>query len=60
MLDVGMPMCALIEVVRTIDAGLARTGSSAWIRKKGPLKLIASERQRADRLDRIVAILPQA
>src|SRR5580765_7252836 len=47
MLEVGMPMCALIDVFSTIEAGLAKSGSSAWTRKNGPLKLIASERSTA-------------
>src|SRR6267142_3139696 len=47
MLEVGMPMWALIDVFSTIEAGFAKSGSSAWTRKNGPLKLIASERSTA-------------
>ena len=42
-----MPICELIEVISTIDAGLLKTGKSAWIRKNGPLKLMLSERSKA-------------
>src|SRR4051812_23064320 len=47
MLEVGMPMWALIDVFSTIDAGFAKSGSRAWTRKNGPLKLIASDRSTA-------------
>src|SRR6266850_2179548 len=47
MVEVGMPMWALIDVFSTIEAGFAKSGSSAWTRKNGPLKLIASERSTA-------------
>ena len=45
-LELGMPMWALIEVLRTIEAGSARSGSRAWIRKNGPFRLTATERSK--------------
>jgi hypothetical protein len=42
----GMPICALIEALRTIEVGLANSGNSAWIRKNGPFRLIANERSK--------------
>ena len=42
-----MPMWALIEVLSTIEAGLARISSSAWTRKKGPFRLTATERSKS-------------
>lgn len=46
MLVFGMPMWAFTEALSTMDAGFAKTGSSAWMRKYGPLKL--SERERSN------------
>ena len=41
-----MPMRALIDVLSTTEAGLARIGSRAWTRKNGPLRLTATERSK--------------
>jgi hypothetical protein len=39
-----MPIRALIEVLRMIDAGFPSTGSNAWIRKYGPFTLMSKVR----------------
>ena len=37
----GMPMCALIEPLITMDATGTSNGASAWIWKNGPLTLMS-------------------
>ena len=46
MLDISMPMCALIEVFSTIEVGFARMGNNACTRKNGPFTLTANERSK--------------
>jgi hypothetical protein len=47
-----MPLCALTEPLRTIDAGFAKTGKRARIRKKRPFNLNVKERLNASKSNR--------
>lgn len=43
----GMPILALMEAFRMIEAGFANTGNSAWMRKNGPRILMPTVRSKA-------------
>ena len=39
----GIPMCAFTDLFSTMDAGFAKIGNSACIRKYGPFTLVEKE-----------------
>jgi hypothetical protein len=47
MLVLGIPTCASMEVVSTIDAGFANTGKSSWSSKKRSWKLMPKDLSKA-------------